>query len=446
MLKQIQAKLRAGVSRIGKDRKGVVLPITGVMIFLLIVMAGAGVDYGRAINQREVMANALDSAALAVASQLSTSVMTDGEIGKMLKDVFKANLSSLGYEDQALQNFTHKVFPDQGVVEVSSSISVPTYFIHLQGIGPEEITVTVNAEVNYSKFDVELALVLDVTGSMDWAISHLKDAAESVVNTLIPAGSNDPKIRISIVPYSGGVNLDSYAETVTANLSDKCVTERIGSEKYTDASYVSQPFGDGSGTLRGIECSDSVIQPLTHNRNALLDAIEDMETDGWTAGQTGIAWGWYTLSPYWKQLWPAESEPASYQDVTSGDVLKFALIMTDGDFNTFYNQVNWKENKCLKKKSNGDYKGTCYSGTNKYWIEKSGGQSSNRAKKFCDEMKKSDISMYSVYFGNKPSSSGAKIMQYCADDGSYYQATSSADLINAFGNIARRIQAIYLAK
>ena len=60
-------------------------------------------------------------------------------------------------------------------------------------------------------------------------------------------------------------------------------------------------------------------------------------------------------------------------------------------------------------------------------------------------MKSEEIQMYTVYFGTNNSSDGARVMQACADDGNYYQASSSSDLIGAFANIAKKIQQIYLS-
>ena len=73
--------------------------------------------------------------------------------------------------------------------------------------------------------------------------------------------------------------------------------------------------------------------PLTADRAALIKAIKALEASGGTAGQTGVVWGWNSLSPNYANLWPAESEPVSYDD---DQVLKFAVIMTDGDNNRHY--------------------------------------------------------------------------------------------------------------
>ena len=49
-------------------------------------------------------------------------------------------------------------------------------------------------------------------------------------------------------------------------------------------------------------------------------------------------------------------------------------------------------------------------------------------------------------FGSSNSSAGSRNMQSCASTGNYYQATSASELINAFSNIAKKIQQIYVSR
>lgn len=437
-----------------EDTNASILPLFAFTLLLSIVIAGAGVDYSRAINNREQMSHALDAAALTIAARLSTSVMTDAEIDTALQNAFSANIEGMEFESSAVSNLSHTIDAENGVIEVWSTVSVPTHFIKLGGVGLETIDIGVNTEVNYSKFDVELALVLDVTGSMRYDIDTLQEASLDLLNTLIPEGtsSSDSKVRISVVPYSQGVNLGSYANAVTnGKASNDCATERAGEAQYTDAAYNYVPdnsslvsttyFGAGTGNCpSGVE-----LLPLTNNRNDIKDTIEDLDDGGGTAGQTGIQWGWYTLSPNWSNLWPSASDPGTYED---DEILKFAIIMTDGNNNRYYDLdvevCGWEHSY---------YHGWQYEcGIASGWseigeYEGSNNESSNRARALCEAMQTSGITVYGIYFGNNSSAAGAKVMSDCAtNDSTFYMATSSDDLINAFGNIAKKIQSIYLAK
>jgi hypothetical protein len=362
-------------------------------------------------------------------------------------------LSDAYYLDEAIENLAFSVDSENGRITVSSAATMDNLFIDFGGygkkaFGPESFTFGTNSQVTYSRFDIEMAMVVDVTGSMRWALNDLKDAAESVVNILIPEGSSESKVKISLVPYSVGVNMDSYASAATDGYSTRCATERIGDEQFSDASYSVEPLGNGSGTYRDAACSDSVLQPLTDDRTALMTAVGDLETDGYTAGHTGVGIGWYTLSPNWKDLWPTESAPAEYSNT---EVLKFALIMTDGDFNTLYDKVIMTRKQCRRYRYDGvRYDGRCLKGKNDYWVEKrsSGysGQSSQRALSICSAMKNAGITIYTVYFGTATGSSEARVMRECADPDKYYVATSADDLISAFSNIAKKIQQVYLSQ
>jgi Flp pilus assembly protein TadG len=454
--------------RLSERREGAVLPIFAVMVIMIVVLAGAAFDISRTVNAREKLSYALDAAALSVAADLSTTTMSDAQITKALADSFKANLDGSEFLDEAIANIAFTVDPKKGIVTVSSKATLNNYFIDMGGymrktLGPETFEFGTSSQVSYSRYDVELALVVDVTGSMSGDMTTLRDASEALVDILIPEGTDekDSKVRISLVPYSQGVNLGSYADKVKGKAfgysdGSVCVTERQdyddGSKKYevryTDDAYdyYTKTSAAPKGTFYGggsNRCSkDSEMIPLTSDRSALVDAIGDLEASGGTAGQTGVVWGWNSLSPNYAALWPVESEPAAYDNDL---VLKFAVIMTDGDNNRWYDFIETKTRRVCSG-------GSCWRETYDYydWDEKSESESysnssSGAQRASCEAMKDAGIKVFGVYFGTKDSSAGAKNMQSCASSGNYYQATNASELIGAFANIARKVQAIYLS-
>lgn len=438
------------------DRRASILPIFGVMVIMMIVIAGAAFDVSRTVNAREKLSHALDAAALEVAVELSSTLLSNAEIKSTIEDSMRANLAGEEYVEKAVQNIQVSVDSENGVVNVSSSATLNNYFIDFGGymidaIGPESFSFGTTAQATYSRYDVELALVLDVTGSMSSHIGSLKDAANAVLNILIPKGTDesDSKVKISLIPYSEGVNLGEFANKVAngAQGTQNCATERLGDAQFTDAPYDYDKnnkdtyFGGGSSG-----CAPSPqLEPLTAKRQKIESAIGKLSASGSTAGQTGIAWGWYTLSPNWANLWPNKSEPAAYDN---DDVLKFAIIMTDGDLNRYYGKKSLSKKSCQKAKNWGYVTETCKNGTNDYWYPYGSGgywgTSSQRAIELCDAMKSEGIKIYSIYFGGYKSDP-VKVMQSCASPGSYYQASNKAELVQAFSNIAKKIQAIYLS-
>lgn len=469
------------IRQYSRNQNGSILPLAAFLILFMIVIAGSGADYGRAVIVRSAVANALDAAVLSVARQLSTTVLTDSQIKSALESAFNANLTSTGVDNVQLANLSYTLDPAEGIITANVTGTIDTYFISIGGIGPETIPVRSSSQSTYSRFDVELSLIVDVTGSMSGDMDALKSAANSVVDILLADQTSNSlsKVRISLVPYSQGVNLGSYAKTVTngAALGANCVTERMGPQQFTDAAYNyngtnSEFFGGGSNA-----CSfGSSLLPLTSSSNDLKTAIKNLVASGGTAGQIGIAWGWYTLSPNWSNLWPSASAPTAYG---SNKVKKIALIMTDGDFNDFYDKTSLTQSVCRTRSGyttrSPTYKGYsshdtrsgyywiyetltvgCSSSTKSYWLGQYfndatyNDQPAVRARKFCDAMKEKNITIYTVLFQNTSGSlpSSEKLMKYCAtsEATTYFKATDSATLINAFSNIARQIQSIYLSK
>lgn len=468
------------MSQFGRKNDGSILPLAAFLIVIMIVIAGSGADYGRAIIVRSAVTNALDAAVLSVARQLSTTVLTDSQIKSALESAFNANLTSTGVDNVQLANLTYTLNPAEGIITADVTGTIGTYFVSIGGIGPETIPVRSSSQSTYSRFDVELALILDVTGSMSNDMDTLETAANSVVKILLAEQDSNSrsKVRISLVPYSQGVNLGDKAKTVTngASLGANCVTERMGPKQFTDAAYNyndknSEFFGGGSNA-----CSyGSPLLPLTSSADSLKTAIENLVASGGTAGQTGIAWGWYTLSPSWSNLWPSASAPSAYGD---NKVKKIALIMTDGDFNDFYDKVSLTRNQCQDRSGynwyNG-YQGWSYHDTRpgyywlyetinngcswsakKYWLGQYYENATYddppavRARKFCDAMKEKKITIYTVLFQNSSGSlpSSERLMKYCATNEAttYFKATDGETLIKAFSNIARQIQSIFLSK
>jgi len=460
----VSVKQRIWVSarRLAADRRGAVLPLFAVALVLIVVAAGAGIDFARAVNERQALARGLDAAMLAVARELSTRNLSQAEIKAYLEDNYEAYF---GANTAGSASFGDKIVIDEPVIDtaartisVSASTRVPTSFIRLAGAGLEEIEVGVSAQAIYPK-SVEATLVLDVTGSMGGSkIAALRDAATDFVNTLVPPETADAneKIRISVVPYATGVNVGearATAATRGANATRTsfryCVSERTGAQAYTDASYVTAAVGPGtvqagyksgyykSGnralSRRSMLCPDAEVVPLTlepgpaSKAGTPLHTISRLAADGQTVGQAGIAWGWYTLSENWSSLWPAASRPAPYSDER---VLKYMVLMTDGEFNTYFDGPV-------------RIRGSWYD-----WIvQLSTWQSTNRATKLCDAIKKSGITIITVGFQIGGNSNAKKVMNDCASTPEdFYLADNDEELIAEFRKIANQIKATFLSQ
>ena len=181
----------------------------------------------------------------------------------------------------------------------------------------------------------------------------------------------------------------------------------------------------------------------------MLTKINNLSADGGTAGQVGIVWGWYTLSPKWNEFWPTDNEAVSYDN---DKTLKYAIIMTDGKFNAIFDKTDVSRQIC----SGWGWNRRCTTTTDTYWYEnynKYSTASADRAKAVCSAMKSSPanqgsgITIYSVYFNPESNATAQETMENCASSSNKFTYASNGQALSeTFSKYAREIQKLYLSK
>lgn len=224
-------EVRNFARRFASETRGNVAMIFGLSLPVLILMTMGGVDINRASTVRVNLQDALDAAALTAARSPYT---TNAEIQRVGMAALKANLKN--YPDIILREAdTTFVLSSDDVVIADSKVDVKTIVanIFLPPYGKfmdDYIKVGAHSEVNRSSKNLEVALVLDITASMtDSKITTLKEAARDLVDTVVQAQQTPFYSRMSIVPYSMGVNLGSYANTARG--------APVGSTNITNAAW-----------------------------------------------------------------------------------------------------------------------------------------------------------------------------------------------------------------
>jgi Flp pilus assembly protein TadG len=213
-----------------------------------------------------------------------------------------------------------------------------------------------------------------------------------------------------------------------------CVSERTGSQAYTDAAPdASARVGRNYPTTSGNPCPSATIQPLSSDRSTLKSLIRDLSVTGSTAGQIGMAWGWYAISPNFNGLWPGS--PAG--PYAPEDTLKAVIIMTDGEFNTPYNSGVIAMNAGAGSGGNGD----------KINQNATNGNPFAQGQALCDSMKASGVIVYTVGFQISPGGSAAALLADCATSSQHaHLPASGADLTAAFAEIGRDITQLRISK
>ena len=107
--------------------------------------------------------------------------------------------------------------PSSFKLEIGVTGRVPTTFTKV--IGHENMYISVTTEIVWGVKKLELALALDVTGSMasNNKMTELKKAAKSLLTTLKAAAKKDGDIKVAIVPFAVVVNAGS-ANVAAASL------------------------------------------------------------------------------------------------------------------------------------------------------------------------------------------------------------------------------------
>lgn len=321
--------------------------------------------------------------------------------------------------------------------------------------------------------NLEISMMLDVTGSMGGdKIVDLKAAAKDLIDIVVWGDQSKYTSKVALAPFAPAVNVGEYFTKITGK-SDRedndgsssknihypstcfnskgslksscssdskynapkyiakyapCVVERSGTLnllKFTDATpslnYL-PAWNDAQDTM-STSCNPSnAIVPLTSDRTKLKNTIDAFTVSGSTAGHLGTAFAWYLLSPNWKSVWPAESEPTPYG---TAKVKKIALLMTDGEYNTLLGE----------QYSDGSSQATT---------------ALNNAKSLCSGMKQKllpgdpNIEIYTVGFKLNTSASKAMLKNCATSDDHYYETTSGDGLKSAFRDIALKISRLRL--
>lgn len=235
MMTDTQTRRRDGapgrglLARFARDTRGGFATMLAVAAIPLIAMAGVGVDVARVLSARTDLQAATDNAALALARAPFSTQQT----GSGVQAACPTSASNLQTQacNWVTTNFIRsdtsnlKVTPTStaALVTVLGDVDVTTTLSGI--IGFRTIHVEVNSVVNRSLTQVELALVLDNTGSMNDSdgsgstkAATLKNAANALINTLSAsavASGQANSFKVAMVPFATYVNIKNLAPNLT---------------------------------------------------------------------------------------------------------------------------------------------------------------------------------------------------------------------------------------
>jgi Flp pilus assembly protein TadG len=217
------------------------------MLLPLSMMAGIAIDFGRARVAQDHLAQAVDAAALAAARQLGVR-----DPGLEARNYFAANMGSRS--DIVIDRFDVTPAADNLTLTVSATARLHTSFLSMAGGQWATLPITATARARRTTMGMEMAMVLDVTGSMAGiAMTQMRLAATDLVNILFGNRASLDTLHVAIVPYTNAVNFGPArtawlqgGAAATAGFAPfrwrGCVEARGNGEDQTDTPPGEAPF------------------------------------------------------------------------------------------------------------------------------------------------------------------------------------------------------------
>jgi uncharacterized protein YegL len=381
------------------------------------------------------MQTALDSAALMLSKD--AQLLNGEQLNQKATEYFNALfVRSDAFNVQLTPTLSS---PQQGsyLLKLDGSATVNTTFARV--IGHQEIAISATSEVVWGIKKLNLALVLDNTGSMDNnnKMGALKTAAQNLLTTLKTAAKTDGDVKVAIIPFATDVNVGTgFVDAAWIDWTDwetkngTCSKSQYKSQSsctsnsgvWTPAAHSNwngcvwdrdqnndvlnlPPVAGSTPTMfPAHQTSDCPVamMPLSYDWVSLGNKIDAMTPKGYTNITIGLSWGWQALSNVAPLNAPA---PAT-------DLDKVIVLLTDGE-NT--------QNRWTTSSSSIDA----------------------RTSTVCSNIKAANIKIYTVRVIN----GNASVLQACATNPSMYYDVQQADqLNNVFSSIAQNLANLRIAK
>lgn len=205
--------------RFGRDERGAFVALFAVIGIVLIATAGAVVDYTSVEQARTRAQVALDAATLALQPSIYTQNTSWLQTKAQAVLTERINDSRISATIQTVTKDT-----STGTLFMTADISVPMSFVALVGI--TQMEATIESKAVRGSVNLEVAVALDVTGSMSGTkIQGLRDATEDLIDLVVQDTQTPTYTKMALVPYSMGVNVGiSYAASIRGPVTQPAIT------------------------------------------------------------------------------------------------------------------------------------------------------------------------------------------------------------------------------
>lgn len=336
---------------------GSILPFSMMVLFLMILIGGLAIDVMRHEEKRVAIQQTLDNSVLSAAS-----LKQELDPQTVVEDYF---------EKAGMSDYLTGVAVDDGLnyrtVNAEASADTRPFFMKMFGV--EDFVANADSGAEERISNVEVSLVLDISGSMNGSrINNLRPAARDFIDTIL--NNSDPgKASISIVPYSAQVNLgpDLMAQFNASRIQPytSCVElpdSVFGSIDLSRTMTLNHnghfdPFYNTGSIRTETNCSwydawlnkpvdqaSNYVMPISSDATALKAKVTALRVGGNTSIDLGVKWGAMLLAPNSRPVTAgliargavASNMAARPLDFDPYETIKVLVVMTDGENTTEY--------------------------------------------------------------------------------------------------------------
>lgn len=196
--------------RFARDERGVTSVIWAISFSTFLIASAMAIDYGIAVNEQHREQRALDGATLAGSMQMGDAEHAT-KVPATVAAFYAANRSTWAGSTLKSTNYD----PDKGEIAATAGASVKTTLLRMKGTGVNSIEVGARSKVVKGAGTVEIALVLDNSGSMGGSsgsvngtyIEDLKVAAGDLATAMFVGADGGDRVKLGLVPFAASVNV-----------------------------------------------------------------------------------------------------------------------------------------------------------------------------------------------------------------------------------------------
>jgi Flp pilus assembly protein TadG len=434
-----------------KERSANVALIFAMALAPVSAAVGGALDFTRTFTIGSEIQSALDTGVLA-----ASSLSQRGDPETVVRAYLEAAIAEhSGVIESLVVTVTPNVALNAREVHATASVSVPTTLLGVAGI--RSLTMDREAEATEQVQNIEVSLLLDISGSMrGYKIDALRAASAEFIETvfasdtanltsftIVPYGGQtrvgapllgliDPAAGVDAASWNGCVELDEDA--ITAVDLDAGAFEPVPHFHTYHTNRIEFWCPGAANTEVSWNSGDSdalKAQVLTFDNPSLVDGTG-----------TGIAIGWAVraLDPVWRGRLPGDfpDRPVDYDEAGT---MKVLIVMTDGAVNDQYRPPEGFPEEYDRESSWPPF----YVHPSDREVFVSRNDAFDDFTTWCDYAKDNGVSVYSIAFQVSGGSNRSRLRD-CATAPELYYRVENLNIAGAFSAIAADMNRLRLSR